>query len=184
MLKNCFIGLSGRIGSGKSTVAEYLAVKYDFGGLSFGKLLVNILESQNKIVNRDSLQALGSKLYNSLGHDGLTEMLIQDIDLCKNYVIDGIRHVAVARYLSKKYDDHFTLLYLDAPAGIRLQRLIKRKRFNKKISLIEFKVIEQDSTEHDVICGLKEEADFIIDCAKTQTLVCQQIDDVIFNLRG
>lgn len=176
--------MSGRIGSGKSTVAEHLTAKYGFISLSFGKLLANILESQNKIVNRDSLQALGSKLYNSLGHDGLTEMLIQDIDLCKNYVIDGIRHVAVARYLSNKYSDHFILLYLDAPADIRLQRLINRKRFNKKISLKEFKIIEQDSTEHDVIYGLKEEADFIIDCMKTQDLVYQQIDDVIFNLKG
>lgn len=179
MQKGCFIGLSGRIGSGKSTVAQYLATKYGFTVLSFGQMLTGILQERNEPVSRENLQALGNELYDSLGPGGLTEMLIKDSDSDQNYVIDGIRHATIANFLKNKYGNCFTLLYLDAPTETRFTRLATAKRFNNSLSLEQFKATEQDPTEYDVIYKLKEKADFIVDCSKTQSLVYNQLDDIL-----
>lgn len=65
------IGLTGRIGSGKTTLSDYIQKRYDFQKLSFvDKILIPELRKRKKIVNRKSLQQIGREFYLKYGDEG------------------------------------------------------------------------------------------------------------------
>ena len=56
------IGITGKIGSGKSRIAKHIETKYGFRRLSTSDLLKSILKSKNIEPSRENLQDIGDNV--------------------------------------------------------------------------------------------------------------------------
>lgn len=118
------VGVSGRIGSGKSEAARYLEREY---GLQYFRYSL-VLAQWRKVdpAEKKRLQTLGWDVMGGNRQRELNERLIGAIDAARDVVVDGLRHPIDAECLSS-VGRPFFLLYIDTPAENRFQRL--RVRF-------------------------------------------------------
>lgn len=154
------VGLAGAIGSGKTSLAEFLRDKHGFGYVRYSQVLEDMLRAKGKAATRETLQEFGEEIFRTIGGRGLTEMLIQRIPSGRPAVVDGIRHLDDSDTLRKVFDGRFTLIYLDSPADDRFRRLQAR---DSAVSLgrNEFDRISCHPVESDVEL-LKASADLVI----------------------
>ena len=73
------IGLSGKLGSGKSSVARYLSNEHGYRILSSRKLLENILKSNNETTTIENLQNLGARLISVIHGPGFMTLMLEGI---------------------------------------------------------------------------------------------------------
>lgn len=102
------IGITGVAGSGKDTVADYLASKYGFIKVSFASILKEMLaiaglpepsdrddkEKPVKCFNftwREAAQTLGTEWGRALDENIWVKLTMAKLDLTKNYVISDVR---------------------------------------------------------------------------------------------
>ncbi|MBU7038785.1 MAG: AAA family ATPase [Theionarchaea archaeon] len=89
-----FIGVSGPIGAGKTTLCTIL-IERGYKYLSFGKLVGDIVKKERTIYSRRELQDRGEELIRDLGYPGIVNLLFEKnkVDKASNHVVDGIRHL-------------------------------------------------------------------------------------------
>src|SRR3989338_7080217 len=119
------IGLTGKNGSGKGEVAQFLKER-GFECHSLSDVIREELERRKKPLTRDNLVVQGNELREKFGPDVLAKRIINRIEIDKNYIIDSIRHPAEAKTF--KSQNGFVLLNVSAPARLRFERLKKRRR--------------------------------------------------------
>jgi dephospho-CoA kinase len=154
------VGLAGPIGSGKTSLAEFLRDKHGFGYVRYSQVLEDMLRAEGKPVTRESLQEFGEGVFRTIGGRGLTEMVIQRIPSGRPTVVDGIRHLDDSDTLRKVFNGRFTLIYLDSSADDRFRRLQARNSvmsFGRK----EFDRISRHPIESEVEL-LKASADLVV----------------------
>ncbi len=154
------IGLAGPIGSGKTSLAEFLRDKHDFGYVRYSQVLEDMLRAKGRPVTRETLQEFGEEVFRTIGGRGLTEMVIQRIPSGPPTVVDGIRHLDDSDTLRKVFDGHFALIYLDSSADDRFRRLQARNSVGY-LGRDEFDRISRHPVESDVEL-LKASADLVI----------------------
>ena len=118
------IGLTGRIASGKSMLADYLKNK----GFSYITISMVVREEAAKRgieITRKNLQDLGNEVRQKEGGGAWTKRIIAVIK-GKNYVVDGIRNPGEIAELRKLND--FVLISVDAPADVRCARVLERAK--------------------------------------------------------
>lgn len=122
------IGISGTIGSGKSTATEYLK---DNGFISrrLSQILENILEDRNEEITRSNLQKIGYEIHNSPGQRWLEKKLIEELPKDKNIVIDGLRFPEDHAFMVETFGPSFIHLHVEAPIKIIKSR-IKNRQIN------------------------------------------------------
>jgi len=173
------IGLSGTIGSGKDTVAEYL-IKKGFQHISLSDLIREEAKKRGMGIDRDSLRGLGNILKEEIGGDALARMAIKR-KKGENLVISSIRKPEEVDYLKTLSD--FKLLFVDAPIEIRFNRMQKRGRKDEsKMTILELKAKEElemsgKSSQRLDYCRAK--ADVSIDNAKDLNYLFDQINNII-----
>ena len=133
------IGLTGKNGSGKGTVAEILKSR-GFQYYSLSDSLRDELNRQKKAITREALIETGNRLRQNFGPSVLADRIIEKIDPDKNYVIDSIRNPFEVKSLQKVKG--FSLFDVEAPVNIRFERCRKRAREGAEMTLAEFKKIE------------------------------------------
>ncbi len=121
------IGLTGSLASGKGVVSDFLK-KQGFVYLSLSDELRQIAKEKKIELTRENLQNLGNQMREEKGAGVLAKLVSEKINNQKyiKAVIDGIRNPAEIEEL-KKLNDYF-LVSVDAPSGIRFERIIKRAR--------------------------------------------------------
>ena len=133
------IGLTGENCAGKGTVAEYLQKK-GFVYYSLSDVVREALINEGTRITRDNLIKKANELRkNDAG--ALAKKIMEKIDQKKTMVIDSIRNPKEVETLKKI--KQFTLVYVTAPAHIRFERMIARKRENDPKTLKEFMALEQ-----------------------------------------
>ena len=102
------IGITGKAGSGKDTVADYLVSKHGYTKISFAAILKNMLrvaglpeptnrDDKEKVVEgfefswRDAAQKLGTEWGRSLDTNIWVKLTMQSLDPFKKYVISDVR---------------------------------------------------------------------------------------------
>ncbi|MBU0570038.1 AAA family ATPase [Patescibacteria group bacterium] len=131
------IGITGTLGSGKGTVAEYLVEQKGFKSFSIRDYLSEILKGGNKKINRNSLVDLGNILRSKFGSSYLAEQLYKKAEITDaNSIIESLRNPGEIKSLRKK--GNFYLFATDADSQIRYERIKKRKSKTDKISFKEF----------------------------------------------
>lgn len=142
------IGVTGTVGAGKDTVAEYLMSK-GFEHISLSNFIREELRKRNLHVTRENLWKVGNGLRRKKGSTVLAKRAIATMAKNKNYVITSIRNPAEAKVLLDS--GNFVLLGVDAPIELRFKRVKERKGRNEKDARTfeEFKKAEKKEMESE-----------------------------------
>jgi len=143
---NMIIGVTGTLGAGKDTVAEYLEQK-GFIHFSLSDAIREECDNQGLPKDRDTLTSLANKLRATEGYDVLAKRIIKKINIenRKKYIITSIRNPKEAEYL--KNQDNFVFVAVDAPIELRYERIKNRQREGDEISFEKFRLQEEREME-------------------------------------
>jgi dephospho-CoA kinase len=134
------IGLSGVLSAGKDTVAEYLENKKGFVHISLSNILREIVSSRGMEINLQNLTKVGNSLIEEFGQGYLVKEALKRVDPQDDVVISSIRQPGEIEELRKH--KNFKMIFVDAKAEIRFERLKKRGRFGDSETFEEFMAIE------------------------------------------
>ena len=118
------IGVAGRIGSGKTVVARYLAECHGFEYLRYSFVLADWYQEDPEAKMR--LQTVGWEVMSGPGQRDLNRRLISGIDDARDCAVDGLRHPIDFESLRNAFAKSFFLVYIDTPREIRFERLRDR----------------------------------------------------------
>jgi len=136
------IGLTGKNGSGKTEVSEYLKSR----GFEYHSLSDEIREEirrRGQEITREILIQVGNELREKLGPGILAERVLPKLERDHNYVIDSIRNPYEVEVLKHRKD--FILLAVEADQPIRFERSRKRGRESAAPTLEQF--MEEEAQE-------------------------------------
>ena len=175
------IGLTGKNGSGKSVVAEYLQGRgYHYYSLS--DVLREEAKKQGQEATRENMIALGNQLRDEGGPGVLAERVLDWLDPEKNYVIDSIRHPLEVKTLRRRKD--FILTHIRASQEIRFERMQERARPGDPTTLEAFQEIEAKEassakeTDQQLDAAI-ESADATLDNQDTLEQLHEQVKSLI-----
>ena len=157
------IGLSGRIGAGKGTVADYLAENYGAQGCRFSDILADLLKRLHIPAEREALQKMGSTLRSIFGDEVLIHALKKDLEEAESEIlmVDGVRYPNEIDML--KSFNKSILFFVEAPPQIRFERVKKRaEKGEDRIDFDEFLKAEKRETER-YLSVVEKHADYILD---------------------
>jgi dephospho-CoA kinase len=118
------IGVSGRMGSGKSLIAHYFERNFGFQYLRYSLILAEWRGEDPEA--RLRLQEVGWDVMSGSGQEELNRRLIARIEPNRDVAIDGLRHPLDLENLRRRFGACFFLLFVHAPAEIRFSRLQTR----------------------------------------------------------
>ena len=172
------IGLTGRIGSGKTTLSAYIQQKYNFQKLSFvDKILIPELRKRKKTVNRKNLQQVGREFYLKYRDIEFTELLLEGTDPTKKWIIDDIRYPLAANYIRNQFLNNFWLIGVKTDTRIRFQRILVRGK-EGNISYEDFLKMDSAPTEKQIEEVLSQ-ADYLVENNEALSGLYQQCDRII-----
>lgn len=168
------IGFSGRIASGKSTIAAALAEQLAWPYVSFGAYVRKVARNRGlDDSSREVLQEVGESLIGSGWVSFCGAVLGQaEWHPGQSLIVDGIRH-------RKAYDtlkflvapSKLLLIYIAVDEGEQQARLLERDELDAE----KLSVIESHSTEKDVIDSLPVLADLFVNGSNTIAEITRQI---------
>ncbi|HEX4037842.1 MAG TPA: hypothetical protein VHX37_07270 [Acidobacteriaceae bacterium] len=120
------VGVAGRIGSGKTIVAQQLANSFGFQYFRYSLILAEWFGANPE--DKGRLQEIGGGVMNGEGQLELNRRLISQIPAGKDTVIDGLRHPLDFASLRGQFHQKFSLIFVETPADARFERL--RGRFS------------------------------------------------------
>lgn len=146
-MHNIILGITGTIGAGKGTVADYLRDK-GFGYYSVREFLIEEIERRGLPVNRDSMVDVANDLRKKHGASYILDTLYaRALAEGRDAVIESIRTVGEVESLRRK---GMLLLSVDADPQIRYSRVQFRKTETDNISFETFMEHElRESEGHD-----------------------------------
>jgi len=139
--KELVVGVTGRIGAGKTSVATYLCETHGFSYIRYSQVL-----SEWKAHNADSKKILQSAGWEVMGGGMQLELnhrLIAQIPAGSNCAVDGLRHPIDFDSLSKSFSPQFYLVYVDCTQETRWQRLRARYPEFEDFQKTDFHPVEQ-----------------------------------------
>lgn len=174
------IGLTGKRGTGKDTIANYLVEKHGFRMLDFTRdVLAPILEKEGKPVTRDNLIELAME-GRKKAHNGIwAEKLCDVIKDNEDYTISGIRFVEEVEVFKKRFGYDFVLFSVVADDNTRYERCRKRgTKGEGEMSFGQYMEREKRPTEVAILRTL-ELADYAIDNNGTPEQLFQEVGRII-----
>jgi len=118
------IGVTGHIGAGKTSVANYLQSVHEFFYVRYSKVLSDWLAKDPE--SRAHLQAVGWEVMAGGMQTELNTRLIAQIPPQLDCAVDGLRHPIDHESLTKAFPSRFRLLYIESRQETRWQRVRKR----------------------------------------------------------
>jgi dephospho-CoA kinase len=173
------IGITGTIGAGKGTVAEYL-VKKGFKHYSVRDYLTNEIKKRNLPLNRDTLVNIANELREKHSPSYIIEKLFKKA-LKKNEdcIIESIRNIGEVIAIQKKGG---LILAIDANPKIRYERIKKRSSYTDNITFKEF--IENEKREMNNNDPNKQNLSKCIELANYKIENNKYIEDLYTEIEG
>jgi len=121
------VGITGRIGSGKTTVGRYLESRYGFQYIRYSEVLAEwrLKDPENKA----ELQKVGWEVMAGGMQAELNRRLIARITPDADVAVDGLRHALDYDTLSNYFYASFRLLFIDSPPRLRFDRLNQKDKY-------------------------------------------------------
>jgi dephospho-CoA kinase len=118
------IGVAGRIGSGKSSVARVFERECGFQYLRYSLVLAEWFKTCSGA--KTHLQQVGWDVMSGEGQRELNRRLIKQINRERDCVVDGLRHPIDFQSLNAEFGTQFYLIYINTSPEIRFERLRDR----------------------------------------------------------
>jgi dephospho-CoA kinase len=118
------IGVTGRIGAGKTSVAKYLESRYGFFYVRYSQVLSDWRAKDPE--SKAHLQVLGWEVMGGGMQAELNTRLIAQIPAQGDCAVDGLRHSIDYDSLSRAFPSHFCMLYVESPQETCWQTLRQR----------------------------------------------------------
>jgi len=178
------IGITGKIASGKDTVANYLQEKLKGVRLGFSDALAETLAIYDLPVTRENLQKLSTILRQNFSEDILAKAMAKKASESgdRAVIIDGVRRNTDIDNFKSQPD--FYLIFVETSLEIRYQRYIQRGRGagDKEMSLAEF--TDKDNAESEKqIGGLKDQAQYVVGNNGTLEELYHQLENIIKKIK-
>jgi dephospho-CoA kinase len=171
------LGITGPIGSGKTSVGKYLETEHRFGYIRYSQVLAEWMNTDPQ--RKGQLQTVGWEVMAGGMQEELNRRLIARIPNAQDVVVDGLRHPIDFNSLQNAFGSSFHLLYLDAPLKIRWQRERGNPRFS---SFDQFKAANEHPVEQQ-ITSLRDRAFAVLDTSGSLELVKSQVEKLVSELR-
>lgn len=172
------VGLSGTPASGKDTVAEILEKK-GFSHFSLSQILRDFMREEGLEINIENLTSFGNKIGTKL-----VERALETIDPSHDTVISSIRQLEEIDILKK--NKNFFMLFIDADARLRFERLKKRGRAGDSETFEQFIAIEAKQQGKSGVMNLaacREKSDFIIENNGTLQEFQNKVEDILRKIK-
>lgn len=178
------LGLTGRNGSGKGTVAEIL-IKLGFTYHSLSDAIRDELRKQGGEITRERLIVMGRTLREDGGPSVLADLTLQKIKKDENAVVDSIRNPFEVKVLKKRKD--FYLLQVVADQRVRFERCKARGRENEATDFAEFVRLEKleltsQNPAGQQLIETEKLADFLVENSGTVADLEQKLKTILKNL--
>lgn len=152
------VGLTGRRGSGKSTIARRLVEGYGFVRASFGDVVRDEAIARSLSTDMPTLQALGRRLIDEWGWTLFCQKATAGTYDARRVVIDGIRHLGALETLRGLVSPMpLMLVFVRLEESHRFDRLRTRGRAGDVDARVENDPVEQE------VDSLRALADFEVD---------------------
>jgi len=136
------IGITGTLGAGKGTIADFLVRKNGFKHFSVGGYLTKRLIRKGVKVDRDAMAKLGNELRTKFGSSYLALELYKEANKTgQKAIIESLRTPAEIEALKKAGTFYLFAVYADQK--IRYKRIVARASKKDKVSFREFKSGEE-----------------------------------------
>jgi dephospho-CoA kinase len=170
------IGVTGHIGAGKTSAANYLKSAYGFFYVRYSKVLSDWLAKDPE--SKAHLQVVGWEVMAGGMQTELNDRLIAEIPPRLDCAVDGLRHPIDYESLTKAFSSHFRLLYIESHQEIRWQRV--RKRYSE---LEAFRHADSHPVEQQ-IDGLRSKAFAVLQNDGTLRELYSKVDAVLKTIQS
>jgi dephospho-CoA kinase len=170
-------GITGRIGSGKTSVGKYLNSAHAFQYLRYSQVLSDWLAQDPE--RKSHLQEIGWEVMAGGMQSELNSRLIAQITDEADVAVDGLRHPVDFKSLNKSFLRSFHLLYIDSPLEERWRRLKSRDR---QRDLRSFEIIDSHPVEQQIE-SLRGYADSVIQNDGSLQDLYDLVDEIIRGFR-
>ena len=176
-MKFLVIGVTGKRGSGKDTVAEYLKGKYGFHVLTYlDHVLAPVLKKEGKEITRENLINLALEMRKKKGNHILTELICEKIGKEGFWAISGIRYPEEYDHFKLHFGDNFKLVNVECGVEKRYERIIRRgTKGEGHLTFEEFMNIDERETE-SIINKTVEMSDFSVDNSSSVEELRRKVD--------
>lgn len=171
------IGITGRIGSGKTTVGRYLESRYGFQYLRYSEVLAAWRAGDPE--SKAHLQSVGWEVMVGEMQGELNRRLVVRITPGADVAVDGLRHPLDFETLSSTFSESFHLLYIDSPAKLRFERLNQKGKY---ADFDSFNAADSHPVERQ-IDSLRANAALVIDNQGSLHDLYATVDAAISNFR-
>jgi dephospho-CoA kinase len=171
------IGITGRIGSGKTTVGRYLESKHGFQYLRYSEILAEWRAKDPE--SKSHLQKVGWEVMVGEMQGELNRRLVARITPDADASVDGLRHPLDYQTLSSFFYKSFHLLFINSPALLRFERLNQKGKYEDFAS---FNAAEHHPVEQH-IDSLLAKAAVVVDNQGSLQDLYNTVDATISSLR-
>jgi len=180
------VGITGTLGAGKGTVAEYLTKKHNFIYLSVRNFIAAEILKRGLAVNRDTMTQVANDLRAEHGPNYMVEELLKQAKLHpkNNIVVESIRSVGEEQYLKSQGTK---LWAVDADISTRYKRIVGRASETDAVSFEKFKTDEEREMESDDpskqnLKAVIDMADVVITNSGTREELFSQVEEALKKL--
>jgi len=159
------IALSGKISSGKSTVADFINKNYNFPIVSFGAYLKSYCLSKNLPTTRETLQNVGEKLIQKDPERFLINVINFNTEKSDIIILDGVRHKIILEALNKLINN-VIVIYIETDFNTRSIRYLSRKKSTDNTSHYNNLIVADNHPVESEIDILKTFSHITIDSSK------------------
>jgi cytidylate kinase len=180
---NKSVVIIGKICSGKSTLAKFLAENYSLPIISFGGYIKSHCIQNNLSTDRKNLQDIGESFINTDHKKFLKDAVLFSAGNKTNLVFEGVRHKAILNEI-KETSSQTVFIFVKADHKSRYDRYVSRERDSDKLNTFEqFKESDAHSVEKE-IDELEKHCDYVIDSAleedKNREFIIQKLTNGVF----
>ena len=149
-LLNYSIIISGKICSGKSSIAKNISDSLNIPIASFSEYLVDLAKKQTLPTDRESLQNLGNSLIIKDHLIFLNDVMDFSNPVSDKFIFEGVRHNIIFDTIIKNSKTSKSI-FLDTNEELRLQRFLKRsKEMDKNLTAADFYKRQEHPVEKEV----------------------------------
>jgi len=169
------IGVTGRIGAGKTSVSRHLSNAHGFQYVRYSQVLSDW--RANDPESKAHLQAIGWEVMSGGMQTELNKRLIGQLQPRGDAVVDGLRHPIDFESLQSSFASHFRLLFIECPEAIRWQRLRSRLP-----TLEEFRRADSHPVEQQIE-SLRERAFAVVSNDSSLQDIYSKVDLLLHEIR-